>query len=140
MKSKPHHSYSIKVIEQPFDNGWFSLPQTAVIIFRDANRNVVKKEKYGVLEKEEIYKKIAAGEDINISNCYVKNFSLNECRSVHSLPKEEGLPLLNFSAIRTFFEADDTTDWEFGKCNQVRHASAFFCELGDWNSRSNSNK
>ncbi len=113
MKSKQHQSYSIKISDEPFDNGLFSLPQTAVILFRDGNRNVVKKEKYGVLDSKELYKKIVAGEPINISNCYIKNFSLTECRFKHSLSKDDRLKLNQFSAIRTFFEADDTTDFSY---------------------------
>ena len=113
MKSKQHHSYSIKISDDPFDNGLFSLPRTAVIIFRDANRNVVKKERYGVLSAEEIYDKIIVGDVINISNCYVKNFSLADCREKHALSRDAKLTLNNFSAIRTFFEADDTTDFSY---------------------------
>lgn len=113
MKSKQHQSYSIKISETPFDNGLFSLPQTAVIIFRDANRNVVKKETYGVLEAQNIYDKIQAGELINISNCYIKNFSLAEYKSKNGLDKDARIEFNNFCAIRTFFEADDTTDFSY---------------------------
>jgi hypothetical protein len=113
VKSKQHQSYSIKISETPFDNGLFSLPQTAVIIFRDANRNVVKKEKYGVLEAEYVYDKIHAGELINISNCYIKNFSLGAYKEKHGIEKDSRIEFSNFSAIRTFFEADDTTDFSY---------------------------
>ena len=117
MKEKQHQYYSIKITDDPFENGLFSLPRTAVIIFRDGNRNVVKKERYGVLESDEIYKKIIAKEEIDISNCYVKNFSLSDCRIKHELSRDEKLTLNNFIAIRTFFEADDTTDFSYAEFN-----------------------
>lgn len=113
MKSKQHQSYSIKISDEPFDNGLFSLPQTAVIIFRDANRNVVKIERYGVLDTETLYDKIGSGEVINISNCYIKNFSLNQYRKRQGLDKDSHIKLEHFSAIRTFFEADETTDFSY---------------------------
>ncbi|MDG2330661.1 MAG: potassium channel family protein [Flavobacteriales bacterium] len=115
MSQKQHQSYSIKISDDPFDNGLFSLPRTAVIIFRDGNRNVVKKERYGVLDVDEVYEKIVAGDVLNISNCYIKNFSLAECREKHALSKDEKLQLNQFSAIHTFFEADTTTDFSYAE-------------------------
>ncbi|MBL4703040.1 MAG: hypothetical protein JKY54_00855, partial [Flavobacteriales bacterium] len=103
MKSKQHQSYSIKIIEEPFDNGLFFLPNTAVIIFRDTFRNVVKKEKYGVLDPQDVYDKIKAGELINISNCYLKNFSLFDYKDKFGIDKGGKVEFSNFCAIRTFF-------------------------------------
>ena len=96
MKEKQHQYYSIKITEDLREWAVFT-PRTAVIIFRDGNRNVVKKERYGVLESDEIYKKIIAKEEIDISNCYVKNFSLSDCRIKHELSRDEKLTLTTSS-------------------------------------------
>ena len=110
------HTYAVKVTDEPFNlpNGEV-LSQTARITFRDINKNIVEKKKYGVAELEKIYDRIHKGETIDLSNCYIKNFSLDDYRNLYKLNRGTHVSLNNCTAVDSIFEADRVVDFSYAE-------------------------
>ncbi len=122
-------SYAVKVTEEPFDLGDGRVySQTARVTFRDSNKNIVEKRKYAVVLPEDLYECINNGEDINVSNCFVHNFSASDYRTKYGLPSDQLLELNNFNAKNTLFESDQTVDFSFCKFtgSRAQFAGAHF--------------
>jgi hypothetical protein len=108
-----HHllRYQVDIEDKPMRG--FS--KTAIIGFFDENNKKVVVYKYGVLSKEEIFAKIDAGEDINLNNAYVLNFSLTDYRVDKGLDDSVYVALKNFSAKKTFFDCDISNDFSYAR-------------------------
>ena len=74
-------NYKVEILEESFVlKDEIKLTNTAKISFYDINNNLIDTKKYGVVDLEVIYQKILDKESIDISKCYIKNFSLDEFR------------------------------------------------------------
>jgi hypothetical protein len=104
-------SFNVKIINKQFDTGSRICSQTARVLFVDNQSNVQLIYEYGVFDKEEIYKMIDNKASINIDLCFVYNFSLCEYRNSRGLSDTDRVELVNFSAQKTFFEADETNNF-----------------------------
>ncbi|MCW3075725.1 MAG: hypothetical protein JWO32_334 [Bacteroidetes bacterium] len=110
-----HHllRYVVEELDEPFQN----FERTAVISFFDENNKKVSVHKYGILHVADIYKKIEAGEAINLNHSYVKNFSLTEYRTGKGLDDHVQIQLKNFSAKKAFFDCDISNDFSYADFN-----------------------
>jgi len=107
-------SYAIKITDEQFDTGNDRMcEQTARITFRDSNKNIIEKRKYGVIDIESLYDKINKGEDIDLTHCYISNFSTNDYRTKFKLKKDEYIDIKNFNVNDAFFESDKTVDFSY---------------------------
>lgn len=100
-------NYKVEIKDKKFirksDKKEFS--QTAIITFVDKDgKETEKPEEYGLIDRSEIYNEIENNKEINISNCFVKNFSLSEYRKLRKLDKKNLIKFKNFYANETFFE------------------------------------
>lgn len=86
---------------------------TAVINFFDINRKEVLYKELGYIDKNTIYEKIKNGENINLSYCYIEDFSILDYRKIYELAKEELINVKSFMAKESIFDAVDTTDFSF---------------------------
>src|SRR5258708_36770001 len=104
-----HHllRYHVDIEDKPMRN--FS--KTATISFFDENDKKVVVFKFGLLTKEEIFNKIDLGEDINLNNAYIPNFSLTDYRVDKGFDDSVYVTLKNFSAKKTFFDCDISNDF-----------------------------
>lgn len=108
-----HHllRYKVDIEDKPMRN----FNKTATISFFDDNDKKVVVLKYGVLSKEDIFSKIDKGEDINLNNAYVLNFSLTDYRVEKGLDDSVYIALKNFSAKKTFFDCDINNDFSYAR-------------------------
>ncbi len=108
-----HHllRYQVAIEDKPMR----SFSKTAVISFFDENNKKVLVFKYGVISSEEIFEKIDKGEDINLNNAYVLNFSLTDYRVNKGLDDSVLISLKNFSAKKTFFDCDISNDFSYAR-------------------------
>ena len=107
-----HRKYNVEIIDYPFKtHEGLTIESTAVIDFFGDGGKVIKTKKYGYISTSELYKKIKNGEDINLNQCYIKNFSTKKYRSVNNLEKQSEVALNNFTASEAFFDCDDQTDF-----------------------------
>ena len=123
------YSYAVKITDEKMDleDGRVTT-QTARVTFRDENKNIIERRKYGVIELSEIIEKIKTDENINVSRCYVKNFSATEIRLQLGKKLQDYIEIKNFNADNAFFEAEHTIDFTFCKFfgSQANFAMAHF--------------
>jgi hypothetical protein len=111
-----YSSLNIEILDTPFTvDEETSYEKTACITFLDGNRNIVKVNNYGVLDCDTIYQNINEGKPVVLNNCYIRNFSLNDYRNKYKLPNTDQVVFSEFSAINSFFEANDSTDFSYAR-------------------------
>jgi len=108
-----HHllRYQVNILDKPIRNS----SQTAEISFFDENQKRVVVHKYGVISTEEIFELIDKGENLNLNNLYVKDFSLTEYRVSKGYDDHKYIVLKNFSAKKAFFDCDISTDLSYAE-------------------------
>lgn len=121
-----HHllRYEVEETDHPFQ----SYQRTAVVSFFDENNKKVSVYKYGIVSLDEIYKKIGAGEAVNLNHAYIKNFSLTDYRTNKGFDDHVFIVLNNFSAKKAFFDCDITNDFSYAefKGTKITFESAIF--------------
>lgn len=103
--------YQIRIDEVPFR----SFEKTVFVTFFDENGKKAEELKLGYIDPEFIYQKISNGEDINLNNAYIKDFSLTNYRVEKGLDDSVFIELKNLSAKKTFFDCDVKTDFSYGR-------------------------
>ena len=123
------HTYAVKITDEPFTllNGRV-LESTARITYRDINKNIIERKKYGVVDLNDLYEKIHNNESIDLSNCYINNFSSTHYRSRFKISKEKTIELKDFVANDSIFEADRIVDFSYCKFtgNEVNFSNSHF--------------
>ena len=73
--------YEIKILNKEFDTGFFKCKKTAVVTFySDDKKEVIK---YGYLDNEYIFDILKTHQEIQLDNCYIKNFKLDLFKGDH---------------------------------------------------------
>lgn len=107
---------SVQISDKKFVNeAGVGFPKTASVTFITSSRIEPYTQDFGYEEVEEIYKRIEKGKNINLDECYVKDFSLSDYRKSRGLEKKSYVPLNSFSASNTFFDAHLITDFSFAE-------------------------
>jgi hypothetical protein len=106
----------IEIIDKPFvrDNERPVSKTVVVTIFNNFGK-VAQILNFGLLEKETVYEWLLQGEEINLDNCYIKNFSLEEFKRLHNFGERKFIKLNKFSAINTYFDCEEGTDFSFAQ-------------------------
>jgi hypothetical protein len=113
LDSPLHEHHLLRYVVNIEDKPMRSYARTANISFFDENNKKVCVIKYGVIDVEEIYAKIDAGEDLNLSNAYVYNFSLTDYKVNKGLDDSVQITLKNLHAKKAFFDCDVTNDFSY---------------------------
>jgi hypothetical protein len=106
------HKAEIKNLKFITDEG-LRHPKTAiltVVIPTQANPVV---ELLGYHEPDEIYKLIDEGQKINLDNCYINKFSLNEYRKLRGLDSKQVVTIKGFTARNAFFDTQSVFDFSY---------------------------
>jgi len=93
---------------------------TAKISFLDNNRKELDYIELGYIDTEDIYRKIDNNEPVDLSYCYVENFSLSIYKKSRSIEKDKYVKIKDFNAVNTFFDSQITNDFshaDFGDCD-----------------------
>ncbi len=88
-------------------------PHTASITFLSKTNEEIAYFELGYLPTDEIYDKIYNGEALDLSHCYIKNFSLATYRKYYDLPKYSPVKIKKFNAANSFFESYIATDFSY---------------------------
>lgn len=75
--------------------------------------NRVASARYGFLESEEIYQAIDKEEKIDLSYCYISDFSLSQYRKSRQLKESDVIDLHTFEAEHAFFDSEFGTDLSY---------------------------
>lgn len=109
--SRKYHSYHIQILNEPYVAHNVTYSHTVFIEFLNRNHKVLDAERYGLADTDSLYRQLSETGILNLNNLYVKNFSLSEFRSKYGFGKNDVVKLEQFSAINTFFDAADGTDF-----------------------------
>ncbi len=113
MRSDYHH-YRVEIKKLKFTTTAGNvLPNTAIITFYDEQDEKTGMELMGYRENSEWYNLIDAGEPLDLSQCYVRDFSLSDYRSARGLDKKNYVSIPRFTARNAFFEASILNDFSF---------------------------
>lgn len=104
--------YKVQILKEPFISDIdLKFTETAKISFFDINNNLIETKKYGIVNLDVIYDKILKQEPIDISRCYIKNFSLSDFRKLNDLPANKKISLIDFTAVDSIFESEKVIDF-----------------------------
>ena len=101
--------YHVAIEDKPV----FGREKLAIVSFYDDTNKRVAVLRFGVVEAKEIYKWIDEGQELNLNNAYIMNFSLKEYRVERGLDDEAPVNLHNFSAKKALFDCEMETDFSF---------------------------
>lgn len=137
--------FTLTIEEKKFTNeNGITFQKTAVLTchITDPRTGEITKEIFelGWIETDEIYKLIDNKNEINLNECYIKDFSLSAYRESRNLPETEFVQINDFSAAGSFFDSDTTIDFSrtefnnsninFNKCIFNNQLSFVFAEFG----------
>jgi hypothetical protein len=98
--------------------GGRSYTHTATVIFYNDDGEVVDSEIFGATDIQEIYATISEGKDLNLDNCYIRDFSISAYRLLNGLEKKSPVQINAFSARNAFFESRITIDFSWSVFSQ----------------------
>jgi len=88
-------------------------PKTAMVSFFNEKGEEINSELFGVVDVNQLYGIIRAGESLNLDNFYIHEFSLSSYRRINNLEKKELVCIYGFTAKNAFFEAKVSTDFTY---------------------------
>lgn len=109
-----YSNYQIEVKNVKFiaDDGR-TCPATAIVTFYNEEGEEIASELFGAIDINQVYKMIREGQDINLDNYYIPEFSLSYFRQKNGIEKKGLVHIKGFSAKNAFFEAKVCTDFSF---------------------------
>lgn len=107
-----NYKVEIKNVKFIADDGR-SCPRTAIVTLIGHDGEQIGTELFGAIETTEIYKMISEGNDLNLDNYYISEFSLANFRRYRGMEKKDFVELKKFSARNAFFESKNITDFSF---------------------------
>lgn len=81
------------------------------VIEKWIKRSKLSSHKYGIPKKEDLFSLIENGQVFNISNCYLKDFSIGEYKKSKNLTDVAPVKLESVNAEDCFFESETETDF-----------------------------
>lgn len=89
-----------------------SFPKTA-IIEKWKGSSKISSKKLGVPNLKDVYQDIYDQKEIDLSHCYLKDFSLKKYREIYSIEELEEIKLMSVHADNSFFESEFGTDFSY---------------------------
>ena len=109
-----YSNYHVEVRNVKFiaDDGR-TCPKTAMVTFHNDEGEEIDSELFGAIDINQIYSLIKEGQDVNLDNFYVREFSLSSYRRINGMEKKDLVTIKGFSAKNAFFEAKRLTDFSY---------------------------
>jgi uncharacterized protein YjbI with pentapeptide repeats len=102
----------IKNVKFSSDEGRTS-PQTAIVTFINSRGKDISTELFGVADISKVYELILNGQNVNLDNLYISEFSLSAYRRQNNIEKKTAIPIKSFSARNAFFESRTSIDFSY---------------------------
>lgn len=133
-------TYQIEILDTPFEFESRECEKTVLVKTLIQNQ-LISKKRFGLVEKETVYQELKNGKEINLSRCYVKDFSITEYKKIVDFEVSTHIDVSNFKAENAFFDCDLRTDFSFINFNRIvnfenatfshGNVSFFQCEFND---------
>ena len=109
-----YFSVRTQIMEKPFiDESGNSYPRSVMLFFCDQFGKELDNRVLGYLELEEIYDRIDKTNEISLTNCYVKGFSITVFRRTRLLKKTDVVKIKSIQARNAFFESNFEIDFSY---------------------------
>ena len=107
--------YITRIIEEAFNTeDGRSFKRTAVIE-KYKGQSKLSTNKLGAPDLSEVYEQINVEENLNLSHCYFKDFSLKTYRKLFKIDDGAPVKLTSFQADHSFFESEYGTDFSYAE-------------------------
>ena len=114
MSNKTIH-YSTHIIDERFHTEDGRSFEKTAIIEKYKGQSKLSTKKLGAPDLSEIYKQINEGDTLNLSFCYLKDFSLKTYRTLFKVDDGAPVKLTSFQADHSFFESEYGTDFSYAE-------------------------
>jgi hypothetical protein len=88
-------------------------PRTAIVTLIGSGGEEIDSELFGFMDMTEIFNIIKDGQNLNLDNFYINEFSLANYRRHNGLDKKDFVNITGFTARNAFFEARICTDFSY---------------------------
>lgn len=105
--------YITQILEESFETEDGRKFTRTALIEKFKGQSKLSTKKLGAPDLSSIYKLINTGEPVNLSHCYLKDFSLREYRTLYQLADAAPVVLTSFQADHSFFESEFGTDFTY---------------------------
>ncbi len=106
-------SYRILQLDEPINLGEGRQYAKSAIIEKWINRTKISSKKLGFPSNETIFQLIDENAILDISHCYLKDFSLQEYRKSRGLKEDQLINIQSLNAEECFFESESCTDFSY---------------------------
>jgi hypothetical protein len=110
-------TYQIEILDSPFEFESRKCDKT-VLVKTLVQNQLISKKRFGFVAKETIYNDLKNGKEINLSRCYIKDFSIAEYKKSIDFEVSSHIDVSSFIAENAFFDCDLRTDFSFTNFNQ----------------------
>lgn len=104
-------NYRIKIVPESFSNAFGRNFNSYALVEKWNRQSKLSSQKMGIPETEEIYQLIDEGQAIDLSHCYLKDFSINKYRESRGIKEDETVVVNSFNAYASFFDSEDETNF-----------------------------
>ena len=105
-------TYKIKIKHKKYVNAdGIEYENTVAIRFYDNYKKEILYRELGYIDSNEVYELIKSGKDVNLSDCYVENFSIKEYRKINKIDDKQKVVIKGFTAEKAIFESQIETNF-----------------------------
>lgn len=104
--------YEIEILDESIVFNDIHYEKSVRIIQYYAQKRITERY-FGLVDVEKIYHWLDARRDINLNNCYIKNFSISEYRRTRGMDERARIEVKSFIAENAFFDCDAYTDFSY---------------------------
>jgi len=105
-------TYQIEVLNEQFVHKINSCNET-ILVKTFIENKLYSQTKYGLITKEQIYNLLKEEKELNLSGCYVKDFSISEYKRIIDFEDATHIKFNNFIAEGAFFDCTLGTDFSY---------------------------
>lgn len=110
-----HEQFLLRYEVEASETSFLNFNKSVTVHFFDENNKKTTSIKYGLISPEELFELIEKGEEVNINQGYVKNFSLSDYRTKKGYDHHKIIKIKNISAKKCFFDCDLINDFSYAK-------------------------
>ena len=105
-------TYQPEIFNEPFHGAVRPCDKTVLVKTYIENK-LVSEIRYGWVSPEEVYEQLKKDENINLSNCYIKDFSISGFKKSIGLDELDHFECADFIAENAFFDCTLATDFSY---------------------------
>lgn len=111
--AKSSINFRVSIIDAPYTTPDGREFEQHAVVEKWIKRSKLSSHKYGIPTTEYLFGLIEDQKEFNISNCYLKDFSIGEYRKTKGIAESSLVELISVSAEDSYFESETETDFSY---------------------------